>query len=91
MKMPWIDKTGLAKATSIFATGLVVSFGLCGVNFIFFLTAGDRAGIVPTYAGIIELVGLALCLIGLLTVGLIGIAQAIYRRFAGAPNLTKDK
>jgi hypothetical protein len=33
MKMPWTNKTGLAKATAFFATLLLVSIGLCGASF----------------------------------------------------------
>lgn len=90
MKAPWIDKSGLAKAVSIFATGFAISFGLCGVNFLFFLTAGDRAGIVPTYTGLAELAGMAICAIGLLIVGLIALVQAVSRRFSNPPNSPED-
>ena len=33
MRAPWIGKTGLAKATAILGTVLLVSLGLCGGSF----------------------------------------------------------
>jgi len=32
MRTPWATKTGLAKTATIFATVLLVSLGLCGLN-----------------------------------------------------------
>ena len=86
MKMPWSDKTGLAKAAVFFATVLGVSFGLCGVNVVVAMTGlrghwSDRGAALLTVVGYLELAGMVFGLMGLVITGLIGMAMAIYGLF----------
>jgi hypothetical protein len=98
MKMPWQDRTGLAKVTAFLATVLIVSLGLCGTNFfavIFFVPLGGpgpQPGIpepshwpadVLTTTGAIELIGIAGSLIGLLVVAFITIYRSVVQHFSG--------
>jgi hypothetical protein len=57
-KMPWHDKQGRAKAIAVFATILLVSLGLCGVNIVAVMTMGDRMGSLLTWTAIIGAFGL---------------------------------
>jgi len=82
MRLPWTNKTGMAKATAILATMLIVSFGLCGANFVsvvVFVPFGGGAGAsswrnslgsVFSVMGVLELVGIAVGIIGLVIIGL---------------------
>jgi hypothetical protein len=82
MKMPWANKTGLAKAATLFATLLLVSLGLCGVNFAAVIAFVGVAGGPPppgtptwpttllTTTGAVELIGVALGACGLVITGI---------------------
>jgi hypothetical protein len=91
MKMPWMEKTGLAKGATIFATLLLVSLGLCGFNFVAvigFVPMGGGAspqswrqtlGVMLTITGMIEFVGMAIGIAGLLSVGIAALFNAVRR------------
>jgi hypothetical protein len=83
MKMPWTGKTGLAKAVAFFATLLVVSLGLCGVNFFAVLKLGNptqNASVLMITAWV-ELAGIIAGILGLVVVAVIVIATALAARF----------
>lgn len=93
MKLPWHGKSGLAKATALLATLLLVSIGLCGANFvgvILFVPIGGGNPPPPTWrdwpayvlapAAYIELAGIAVGIVGLIVVAVIAIFRAITRR-----------
>ena len=69
MKEPWAKKTGLAKATSIFATIALISLGLCGANVLAFSTIAESLGagfmLVTAY---VELAGILIGVVGLVVV-----------------------
>jgi hypothetical protein len=79
MKMPWDDRTGLAKITVIFSTVLTVSLGLCGLNFVAvnLFTWGGSLGTVLMTTGILELAGIISSSFGLLIVGFVFLGQQI--------------
>lgn len=93
MKMPWVDKTGLAKTAALLATIFGIGIGLCGANFvavIMFVPIGGSAG--PTgFRGFVsgalgitawlELAAIVLSALGLVVVGLVTIARAIKNHF----------
>jgi hypothetical protein len=84
MKMPWQNRTGLAKAAAVLASALVVSLGLCGMNF------AAVTGLRPPnvfrpflmIAAWIELLAIVLSLAGLVFVGFFAIIYAIQKRFS---------
>jgi hypothetical protein len=91
MKMPWTDKTGLLKAAVMFAMLLLVSLGLCGVNFVavirFVPMSGgasphswrDTLSSVLGVTGVLELVGMAIGAVGLISVGIAAAAKTARR------------
>jgi hypothetical protein len=91
MKMPWAGKSGLAQAAAIFATLTLVSLGLCGANFVAvigFVPMGGGAapqgwrnalGGVLTVTGVIELIGMAVGIVGLVGVGIAALVKALLR------------
>jgi len=88
MKMPWSNKTGLAKAAVFFACVLGVSFGLCGANLVGYMALSRKMGglkggidLMLVSAGYLELAGMVFGLLGLVITGLIGMAMAIYGLF----------
>jgi len=77
--MPWTNRTGLAKATTVLATVLLVSVGLCGVNFVAMSGGIDLNGlsgllIVSAY---LEALAIVVSAAGLLIVGIITIVRAL--------------
>lgn len=66
MKLPWVGKTGAAKAVAAFATLLLVSVGLCGVNWVVALKvpSSDYLGGLLV-AGWLELAGILVGFVGL--------------------------
>lgn len=92
MRMPWKDRTGLAKAVAVLVTVLLVSTGLCGLNVITEITifpfdSGPSKGIRALVANAllitayIESVLMGLCIVGLILVALIAIARTIKNHF----------
>ena len=87
MKAPWIGKTGLAKATAILATVLLVSLGLCGVNFLVVASSdsprlgGLRDAISVVFIGtaLAEWAAILLSVAGLVTVAVIAVWRALRR------------
>lgn len=96
MKMPWVGKTGLAKAASIFATLAIVSLGLCGANWIGWLgifrflpntsRAANGISLGLTVAAYLELAGIVIGIVGLLVV-----AAAMLLTFAIKGPQPKDR
>ena len=83
MKVPWSDKTGTSKLIAIFATGLLISLGLCGLNFFAVIRFVPLSGPGPkpgrpyppqwpgrvlSITGVLELVCIAFFAVGLLAV-----------------------
>ena len=97
MKMPWSNKTGLAKIATIFALLLTVSIGLCGANLALFSRYGAVSGGAPApprsaggsmvlmATGFAELFGMGVGAVGLVIVGLVAAVKAVVR------GLKKDK
>jgi len=82
MKLPWTQQTGLAKAAAILATGLIVSLGLCGLNFALMIPMqGDNDVLMAT--GWLELAGIVLCGGGLLVLALISLYKVILQAATG--------
>ena len=93
MKLPWRNQAGLAKAAAILGTTLGIATGLCGANFVAFLRFGGLngppsppgisswLGRIIVVTGILELVVIAVSVIGLLAIVLITIARAIKNHF----------
>jgi hypothetical protein len=89
MKMPWHNKTGLARLATIFVVLLLVSLGLCGANFALFTRFGAIGGGGPVpdkvlfatntlmTTGFLELGGILIGVGGLFTVLLAGIFQSL--------------
>ena len=88
MKLPWHSKTGLAKAATILAMVLIISFGLCGANFFavirFVPFGGSEADIaqhqvvtnVLTFTAYAELVGIFGSLLGLAICAVMAVFQS---------------
>lgn len=90
MRMPWSNKVGLAKVVAIVATILLVSLGLCGINFVAAIgLASQGARIVSAgwlqefflIAGLIESVAIVVSAIALVAVFLFREFQAVWRHF----------
>lgn len=83
MRAPWTNKTGLAKATAILATVLGISLGLCGVNYIAFVshydTLGNAAFQILVWAAWCETAAIVVSAAGLIVVG----AMALWRLLRG--------
>jgi hypothetical protein len=89
MNMPWTRKTGLAQAAAVFATLTLVCLGLCGVNFVAVVSTLNQGAPhgwqvyldnILTAAGLIELVGLGVGVLGLFVVAVASMSRAIQRR-----------
>jgi hypothetical protein len=65
MKMPWSDKSGFAKSAIICAVGLMLSTGLCGLNYSLANISKDDGGFL-LFTGILELIAMAVFALGLL-------------------------
>jgi hypothetical protein len=83
MKMPWQDKTGLARASAVLATVLLISLGLCGANFAAFTQSGfmsnkpQRYSTLLMYTGFVELFTILGSLVGLTIVGFIYVRRSV--------------
>ena len=78
MKMPWSDKTGLARAAIILVTILVVSAALCGISYCLVTPSWDPTPIdfILLLTSVLELAVVACSLAGLLVV----LVAWLYRR-----------
>jgi hypothetical protein len=83
MKLPWTNKTGLARATAVLATTLLVSLGLCGANYAAAWKMNSVSGALPFLltAAYIETAGIIASALGLLIVGLFAIVKALRNHF----------
>ena len=79
MKMPWEDRTGLAKAAAVLATGLVISLGLCGLNLAAFAAFSRGLDSPLVVTGYLELGGMAVCAAGLLFVLLLFLLKLLFK------------
>ena len=77
---PWANKTGLAKATAILATVLVVSLGLCGANYLTFTlryeTLGSMAFTALVWTAWCEVAAIVVSGVGLVVVGVMAFRRA---------------
>lgn len=77
MKMPWQNKTGLAKFATIFAIAGVLAFGLCTVG----VAVSDSSDRSPAslfiYLAAASAYVEAVCIVGLLVVGVIAFIRSI--------------
>jgi len=83
--MPWRNLTGLAKATAIIAVILLVSTGLCGLNFAAYglLKQGSSAflGTALVVTGALELLTMAVSAVFLVAYGIAFIIHQVIRAF----------
>ena len=91
MRTPWANKTGLSKLAAILSTVLLVSIGLCGINFVAVVRyipiggSGDPRGSIPWLgdflipAGFAELIGILASTASLVVIGAIGIYRTLTR------------
>jgi hypothetical protein len=77
MKMPWTDRSGLAKVAVILVAVFLVSLGLCGANLLMVNYGPHPGGSWLLSTGIIELMGMLASLFGLLVVGVIALVRSI--------------
>ncbi len=92
MQNPYRKLTGFKKALAIFITVLIVSLGLCGINFGLFTQTRDifarapaqnsvfaRATGILVFSGLAELAGIAIGLLGVIVSLLLMAYEAITR------------
>jgi hypothetical protein len=96
MRLPWSNRTGLAKAVAILSTVLIVSLGLCGVNFVATVglvgvDAPRRSAWSPVQLmidiGFVELAAIACSFVGLLVVGIL----FLFRNKNAPPSPIRDE
>lgn len=90
MKPPWMNKTGLAKVAAILSTILLISLGLCGINFFAVLSvmgnpeeprrAASWPMTVLALAGRVELIAIFGSIFALLVVLVISPGRAVTQR-----------
>ncbi len=85
MKLFGRDFQGFAKALVVLATILLVSFGLCGLNWIISSHGGDAALTISIVTGLIELAAMALSSLGIVFVSLAWAGTALYSRYGKPP------
>jgi hypothetical protein len=84
MKMPWVEMTGLAKAATVLAAILLVSLGLCGLNYgLFAAVRGDSQFLIVT--AFVELAGIFVGVVGLVVVAGVTLVQVLMRAARGGP------
>jgi hypothetical protein len=77
----YAQKSGLAKAATVFAIVLVVSIGLCGVNMVAVMSAHNgQTQKVLMFTAYSELLGMVVGALGLIVVGIIAVVRAIFFR-----------
>lgn len=82
MKMPWREKTELAKAATIFGCLLGVSTGLCGANaLVLSATMNHSIGGFFIFTAYLELAGMLIGAAGLMVVMLIWIVRELLATF----------
>jgi hypothetical protein len=82
MSLPWTGKTGLAKLATIFATGFLVSLGLCGANFVAVMSGFSGHPVLPNLLFItawLEIAGMLVCAVGLLVIGIVMLVNYVGR------------
>ena len=75
-------KSQLAKAATVFATVLVISLGLCGINWAIVAKTNKYEQLLLN-TGLLEILGISLGLIGLFVVALVAIGRVTFRSFSG--------
>jgi hypothetical protein len=96
--MPWRKRTGLAKAAAILATILLVSLGLCGINFVA-LTNMSGIGVSNAHYGIatslstfflilgvVEYVAIVFSALALVVVTLLWLIRTIWKKLKKQSN-----
>jgi hypothetical protein len=84
MKMPWENKSGLAKLAAFIAVALGIFLGLCGANTLAFVITNanledDHSLLVRVAAFDRRAIGI--CVGALVLVGLLMLLQSVYRTF----------
>ncbi len=85
MKAPWSNLEGPAKWLVIAVVALLVSSGLCGLQFALATHANQNSSTVVwlfMVTGIVELIAMALSACGVVVSLIIWIATALYSRFS---------
>ena len=97
MKMPWGGKPSLAKAATMWTLLLLLSSGLCAANFALFGRYGAIGGgghpsdrtIFATNSlmvmGLLELIGMAIGAIGLISVVVLALIKLVQKSFKSGP------
>jgi len=77
MRAPWTNKTGLAKAATIFACIFGISTGLCGVTGIAGMASYNHESTMAVMGaiGMVELAAMAMSLAGLIAVAMIWLVR----------------
>jgi hypothetical protein len=80
MKLPWTGKSGEAQAVAVLATVLIVSLGLCGLNWGIDSSARWSRPLDNwvLFTGMIELAAIVLSAGGLFVLGLLFIVRKLY-------------
>lgn len=82
---PKKGRSGLAKATAVFASIFGISLGLCGMNFMVLTQAENKMGEVLIVTAYIEVIGMLVGLAGLFFIGVTFAVQELKR------SLRRDK
>jgi hypothetical protein len=82
MKMPWQDRTGLAKGAVVCAVGLVVSTGLCGLNAALSSQVNGSSRFL-IFTAFIESISMAVFAGALIIVGCMAIFKYVVGLFSG--------
>lgn len=101
MKMPWSGKPSLAKAATMWTVLLLLSLGLCGANSALFARYGAISGGGPVsgrtifatnslmVTGFLELIGMAIGAIGLISVVILALIRLVQKFFKPRPEETQ--
>ncbi len=84
MKMPWTKRIGLAKAATILTTCLIVSTGLCGLNYAVVRSVSGISSWANAFlisAALAEALLIVLCIVGLFIVIIAAIVQSVRKHF----------
>ncbi len=89
MKMPWDNRSGLAKAVVILSVCLMISTGLCGLNLLAVVLTHvnvlDSTQSNLLLAGYVELFIMALSAAGLVAVLIAMITESVVKHFSKKP------
>jgi hypothetical protein len=84
LRLPWQDKTGLAKVAAVLSTVLTIAAGLCGVNWVVIGRSSGPPSQWWVTVGIVEAIVIAVCLLALIVVRLIQVIQRLREHFGNS-------